>query len=169
MTNMKLKCRRSLKMLRGSAPGQSLVEVALTAPILILMFLGAAEFARIGVAAIEVSNAARAAVAYGAQNVSTAGDSSGIQTAATMDAGDMAASLTATSNASGVCSSGALCTGAGTGAGSSCLNTDCATPGDHIETILTVDTAATFDPLIHVPGIPSTFTLHGHAVQKCLQ
>jgi len=165
MTNMKLKCRRSLKMLRASAPGQSLVEVALTAPILILMFLGAAEFARIAFAAIEVSNAARAAVAYGAQNVSTAGDSSGIQTAATMDAGDMAASLSATSNASGVCSSGALCTGAG----SSCLNTDCATPGDHIETILTVDTAATFDPLIHVPGIPSTFTLHGHAVQKCLQ
>src|ERR1019366_6512370 len=165
MTNMKLKCRRSLKMLRGSAPGQSLVEVALTAPILILMFLGAAEFARIGVAAIEVSNAARAAVAYGAQNVSTAGDSSGIQKAATMDAGDMAASLTATSNASGICSSGALCTGAG----SSCLNTDCATPGDHIETILTVNTAATFDPLLHVPGIPSTFTLHGHAVQKCLQ
>lgn len=165
MTNMKLKCRRSLKMLRGSAPGQSLVEVSLTAPILILMFLGAAEFARIAFAAIEVSNAARAAVAYGAQNVSTAGDSSGIQTAATMDAGDMAASLTATSNASGVCSSGALCTGAG----SSCLNTDCATPGDHIETILTVDTAATFDPLIHVPGIPRTFTLHGHAVQKCLQ
>src|ERR1019366_1494941 len=89
MTNMKLKCRRSLKMLRGSAPGQSLVEVALTAPILILMFLGAAEFARIAFAAIEVSNAARAAVAYGAQNVSTAGDSSGIQTAATMDAGDI--------------------------------------------------------------------------------
>jgi Flp pilus assembly protein TadG len=141
------------------------VEVALTTPILILMFLGAAEFARIAFAAIEVSNAARAAVAYGAQNVSTAGDSSGIQTAATMDAGDMAASLIATSNASGVCSSGALCTGAG----SSCLNTDCATPGDHIETILTVNTAATFDPLIHVPGIPSTFTLHGHAVQKCLQ
>jgi hypothetical protein len=40
---------------------------------------------------------------------------------------------------------------------------------DHIETILTVDTVATFDPLIHVQGIPSKFTLHGHAVQECLQ
>jgi Flp pilus assembly protein TadG len=156
--------RRYLRMLRGNSAGQSLVEVALTAPILILMFLGAAEFARIAFVAIEVANAARAGVAYGSQNVSTATDSPGIQTAAMLDAGDMAGSVTATSTATGVCSSGAACTGAN----SSCLNTDCATPGDHIETVLTVDTAATFDPLIHVPGTPRTFTVHGRAVQKCL-
>jgi Flp pilus assembly protein TadG len=164
MTHVRLKCRRLLRVLRGSRSGQALIEVALTAPILILMFVGAAEFARVAFAAIEVANAARAGVAYGAQSVSTAADSTGIQTAATLDAGDLA-SLTATAKTSGVCSSGASCTGSG----SSCLNTDCATPGDHIETILTVDTVATFDPLIHVPGIPSTFTLHGHAVQECLQ
>jgi Flp pilus assembly protein TadG len=165
MTEIKLMCRRIFGMVRGNSPGQTLVEVALTTPVLILMFLGAAEFARVAFASIEVANAARAGVAYGAQNVSTAADSVGIQTAATLDAGDMAATLTATSTASGVCSSGALCTGAG----SSCLNTDCATPGDHFETILTVNTVAIFDPLIHVPGVASTFTLHGHAVQKCLQ
>ncbi|HEY4380499.1 MAG TPA: TadE family protein [Acidobacteriaceae bacterium] len=151
-------------MFRRGDRGQSLVEVALAAPILILMLLGAAEFARIAFAGIEVSNAARAAVAYGAQSTATAADAGGIQTAAAMDAGDMAASLTATATVTGVCSSGSSCTGAG----STCLNTDCDTPGDHIETILTVDTAANFDPLIHVPGLPTTFSLHGHAVQKCL-
>jgi Flp pilus assembly protein TadG len=165
MTQIRLKCRRVLRVLRGGRSGQALIEVALTAPILVLMFVGAAEFARVAFAAIEVANAARAGVAYGAQSVSAAADATGIQTAATLDAGDLAASLTATARTSGVCSSGASCTGAG----SSCLNTDCATPGDHIETILTVDTVVTFDPLIHVPGIPRTFTLHGHAVQECLQ
>ena len=148
-----------------SSSGQALVEVALTAPLLILMLLGAGQFARVAFAAIEVSNAARAGVAYGSQNVSTAADASGIQAAATMDAGDIAGPLTVTTKTTGVCSSGAACTGAG----SSCVNTDCATPGDHIETLLTVDTVTTFDPLIHIPGFPASFRLHGHAVQKCLQ
>jgi Flp pilus assembly protein TadG len=151
-------------MLRGTPSGQALLEVALTAPLLILMFVGGTEFARVASAAIDVTNAARAGVAYGAQSVSTAADATGIQTAAGMDADDTSASLTVTSTNTGVCSSGASCTGAG----STCLNTDCATPGDHIETVLTVDTAAVFDPVIHLPGIPRTFTLHGHAVQKCL-
>jgi Flp pilus assembly protein TadG len=160
-----MKAYRSLvEVLRGRSSGQALVEAALTASVLVVMCLGAVELARVAFAGIEVSNAAKAGVAYGAQSVATAGDSPGIQTAAGLDAGDMAASLTATPTTSGVCSSGASCTGPG----SSCLNTDCATPGDHIETILTVDTWGTFDPLIHIAGLPSTFTLHGRAVQKCL-
>ena len=145
--------------------GQAIVETALTMPILVLLLLGAAEFGWVAYVAVEVSNSARAGVAYGAQSVSTAADTTGIQTAASMDAADIIPTLTTTATTTGVCSSGASCTGAG----SSCLNTDCATPGDHIETILTVTTSATATPLIHIPGIPSTFTLHGRAVQKCLQ
>jgi Flp pilus assembly protein TadG len=164
MIAMNLACRTLVRMLRGRPSGQALVEVALTSSVLVLMCLGAVELARVAYAAIEVSNAAKAGIAYGTQSVGAATDSPGIQMAAGLDAGDMAASLTTTATTSGVCSSGALCTGAG----SSCLNTDCATPGDHIETILTVDTWGTFDPLIHIPGIPRTFMLHGHAVQKCL-
>jgi Flp pilus assembly protein TadG len=156
--------RRSLKLLRGSGSGQALIEVALTASVLVLICLGGTELARVAFAAIEVSNAAKAGVTYGTQSVATAADLPGIQTAATLDAGDMASSLTTTAATTGVCSSGAACTGAG----GSCKNTDCATPGDHIETILTVDTVGTFDPLIYIPGLPGTFTLHGRAVQKCL-
>jgi hypothetical protein len=53
------------------------------------------------------------------------------------------------------------------GSASTCLATDCSTSS--IETILTVQTQATVSPPIHLPGLPTAFTLHGRAVQKVLQ
>ncbi len=145
--------------------GQALVETALTFPLLLLLFIGGAELARVAYAAIEVANAAKAGVAYGSQNTATAADTTGIQTAATTDAGDLAATLTTTPTVSGSCSNTAvLCTGAG----GTCTNTDCSDTGDHIETTLKVKTSAPFDPLIHLPGLPTSFTLEGQAVQKVL-
>jgi Flp pilus assembly protein TadG len=157
--------QRGLKAKRpcGEA-GAAIVETALVMPILILLLVGAVELARVAYAAIEVSNAAKAAVAYGAQGTTQLLDTTGIQTAATNDAGDLAATLTTTPTVSGICSSGASCTGAN----STCTNTDCATPGDHIEWTLKVNTSATFNPLIHLAGLPTTFSLKGQAVQKVL-
>jgi Flp pilus assembly protein TadG len=152
---------------RGSIAerGQALVETALVFPILILLLVGGAELARVAFAAIEVANAARAGVAYGAQNTATSADTTGIQNAAISDAGDMAASLTTTATVTGTCSNpSVLCTGTG----STCVNTDCSDAGDHIENILTVTTTASFDPDIHLPGIPTTYALHGQAIQKVL-
>jgi Flp pilus assembly protein TadG len=34
--------------------------------------------------------------------------------------------------------------------------------------VITVETSATFNPLIHLPGLPTTFTLHGQAIQQVL-
>jgi Flp pilus assembly protein TadG len=145
--------------------GQALVETALVFPLLILLLLGTAELARVAYAAIEVANAAKAGVAYGAQNTATSSDTTGIQTAALIDANDLAATLSTTVTVTGVCSNPAvLCTGAG----STCTNSDCSDAGDHIENILTVSTSASFDPLIHLPGLPNTYPLHGQAVQKVL-
>ncbi len=139
--------------------GQALVELALTLPALVLLLVAAAEFARVSYASIEVSNAAMAAVQYGAQTANTAGDTVGIQAVAQSDALDLTSGvLTATATKSCICSNGSA---------STCLSTDCS--GAYIETILTVKTQATIDPLIHLPGIPNTFTLRGQAVQKVLQ
>src|ERR1700742_683559 len=66
--------------------GQGLLELALTLPLLMLILLGAAEFARFAWAAIETANAARAGVQYGAQTQITASDNVGMQTAALNDA-----------------------------------------------------------------------------------
>ena len=137
--------------------GGSLVERALTLPILVLVMLGAAEFARVAYASIEVSNAAMAGVQYGGQDATTAADTTGIQTAATDDAPNITLGTTTVSH-SCICSNGSA---------STCLPTDCS--GSNIETILTVQTQTTFDPLIHVPGLPTTYTLYGQAIQKVLE
>jgi Flp pilus assembly protein TadG len=142
---------------RKGEKGQSLVEVALTLPLLILLLVGAAELGWVAYAAIEVSNAASAGVQYGAQTTITASDTTGIQTAATDDAANLRG-LTATSSFSCICSNGSA---------STCLRTDCST--SNIEEILTVKTQAPISPLIKLPLLPATFTLHGQAVQKVIQ
>ena len=137
--------------------GQALIETALALPVLLLVLVGLFEFALASYESIEVTNAALAGVQYGAQNATTDGDTTGIQTAAANDAGNL---TLGTTNVvlSCICSNGTA---------STCKSTDCA--GSNIETILTVQTQATFDPGFHLPGIPTTFTLHGQAVQKVLQ
>ena len=137
--------------------GQSLVELALTMPLLIGLLVGAVEYSRMAFASIEVQNAAMAGVQYGAQDTTTAADTTGIQTAASADAPDITLGPS-TVSISCICADGSA---------STCLSTDCSTSA--IEKIVTVQTQATFTPVIHTLGIPSTFTLHGKAVQKVLE
>jgi Flp pilus assembly protein TadG len=136
--------------------GQALIELGLLVPVLMLLLVGAVEFGAAAYAAIEVSDAAGAAISYGAQNSITAADTTGIQTAAQNDAPDITLGTTTVST-SCICSNGTA---------STCLKTDCST--SNIETILTVQTQTTFTPWVHVPGLPSSYTFYGHAVRKVL-
>ncbi len=137
--------------------GQALLEAALTLCVLCILLLGAAEFGRVTYAAIEVTRAARAGVQYGDAGTTTATDATGIATAAANEAPDIS-DLTTVSSVSCSCANGGT---------STCLNTDC--PGSSIIVTLTVRTTATFDPGIYIPGLPTTYTLHGLAVQQVLQ
>src|ERR1700722_10991916 len=83
--------------------GQGLIELALTLPLLILILLGGAEFARFAWASIETANAARAGAQYGAQTNITANDDAGMQAAALNDGVNLSG-LAATSSHSCVCS-----------------------------------------------------------------
>jgi Flp pilus assembly protein TadG len=143
--------------------GGPLVETALTLPVLITLLLGAVELARVAYTSIECTNAARAGASYGMQSATTESDTTGIQTVAASDAAEIAGGLSTTVATSGICSDGTACTGAG----NSCQNTDCST--SQIETILTVTTTATVSPMVRIPGLPSTYTVHGTAVQKVLK
>jgi Flp pilus assembly protein TadG len=151
MTGAKLNYRRW-----SGDSGQALIETALSMSLLIALLLGVAEMGQLAYAAIEVANAARAGNAYATQAGCFALDTTGIQTAAQNDAPDLSG-LTATSSHSCVCSDGTS---------STCANTDCST--SHIVETVTVKTQATINPIIHAPGLPSTFTLKGQAVQKCI-
>lgn len=98
--------------------GSSLVELALTMPILIVLVLGAAELGWVTYAAVEVANAARAGVSYGCQTSATAGDITGIQNTAAADAPDIALGTT-TVTPSCICSNGNAAVG-GCGSPTAC-------------------------------------------------
>lgn len=157
------KARRLRKHLQNSEAGQSLVELSLAMPLLIALLFGAVELGTVTFEAIELTGSARAAVQYGAQTPITAADTSGILAAAKQDAYDLstssrASNFTATVSSSCMCSNGS--------AAASCVLSSC--PTSQLEQVLTVQTSATFTPVIHLPNLPTSFTLHGLAVQRVL-
>ena len=60
--------------LRSGEEGSALVELALSVPMLLIMLLGAAEFARVAYASIEVANAAHSAAMYAASSSGSSTD-----------------------------------------------------------------------------------------------
>jgi len=72
--------------LQKAERGQALIEMALFAPLLIVLLLGIIEIGRYAELAIVVSDSARTGAVYGAQNLATAANGAGIQNAAQNDA-----------------------------------------------------------------------------------
>ena len=159
MKNGKITLRKIFKALGIREEGGAIAETALTAPFLAVIIFGAVEFARVAYAAIEVTNAARAGVSYGAQSGLTASDSAGIIWAATHDGVNIPGMTVSTPVISYTCSDGKPTTGTPPACGN----------GVHLLETLTVQTQVTMDPLIHVAGLPTTYTLYGTAVQTCYQ
>jgi Flp pilus assembly protein TadG len=136
------------------ARGQAAVELALSLPLLLMMFLVVVETGRAFYIAISVANAARAGVQYGAQNLSTAADNSGMQAAAANDAPNIAG-MTETASHFCQCSDGTK---------STCLATDCS--GSHRLLYTQVNTSAPYTPLITFMGILPPMTVPGKAVMR---
>jgi Flp pilus assembly protein TadG len=138
------------------ACGQASVELALSLPLLLMMFL-VVETGRAFYIAISVGNAARAGVQYGAQNLTTAADNAGMQSAASNDAPNITG-MTATASHYCVCSDGSA---------STCLATDCS--GSHRLLYTQVTTSAPYAPLISFMGILPVMTVPGKAVMRVSQ
>jgi len=139
--------------------GGALIELALTLPLLFIMLLGAAEFARVAYGAIEVTNAARAGVAYGSQSPEAAADSPSITTSSQSDSANINSLSVPTATQVCYCSDGALISDCSAAAAS------CTSP-KRIKHYVQVNTQYTMDPLIHVPGLPTSYTLHGQALMR---
>ncbi|MGC2032927.1 MAG: TadE/TadG family type IV pilus assembly protein [Steroidobacteraceae bacterium] len=133
------------------------MELALSLPLLLMMFLVVVETGRAFYIAISLANAARAGVQYGAQNLSTAGDNAGMQQAAMNDAPGLTG-MTATATHFCKCSDGSA---------STCLSTDCA--GSHRLLYTQVLTSAAYKPLITFMGILPSMTVPGKAVMRVVQ
>lgn len=188
-----------LKRFRSNSSGSALVELALTAPLLMVLIVAGAELGRIAYAAIEVQSAARAGADYGAQNPGTAfGPTSAIKQAAKDDVPNIT-DLTFPSDPSTACVCETIVTsttstdtvtynpyGATTAipAPISCydskgnLNADftqanCDTVSStgtvQVVEYVQVATQAVIHTMFHYPGIPTTFTLHGLSQVRVLQ
>lgn len=149
--------RYRLTGIRRWQAGQSLLELALLVPLLVLLALGVVEVGRYAYIAILVGNAARAGTAYGAQSLPQSVDTVGIINAADNDFqnnGQNVSNLTVTSSVSCGCDSSgtvaaAACTGTGAGI--------CAS--GHWVVIVSVTTSGTFSSLFNYPGIPTSITV----------
>jgi Flp pilus assembly protein TadG len=141
--------------------GQAFVELALVLPIFILLMVGIMEIGRLAYASIEVSNAARAGVAYGSQNHITASDTANIQLAAAKEASNITSLATSVVTLSCSCSNGTSITCANAG-------TTCVSPA-HIIEYVQVQTSAPVNTMFKFPGIPSSITLRGFANMRVEQ
>ena len=146
-----------MRLRGGRTRGQAAVELALSVPLLLMMFLVVVETGRAFYIAISVSNAARAGVQYGSQNLSTAADNAGMQAAAANDAPNIVG-MTTTATHFCQCANGTA---------STCLSTDCA--GSHRLLYTQVNTSAPYTPLVNFMGILPSMTVPGKAVMRVVQ
>jgi Flp pilus assembly protein TadG len=129
--------------------GQSIVELALVIPVLLLLLVGIIEVGRFAYYSILVANAARAGAQYGAQSLTTAADTTGITTAGQND-GQNVTGLTVTSIQQCGCNGASL--------GGVCPATGCAAP-DHPLVYVQVTATGVFDPLFSYPGVSNQITV----------
>lgn len=126
-----------------------MIEAGLLIPMMFLLCCGAMDFARVVYAGIEVANAARAGVQFGALTPGNSGNTAGMIQAATDDAADLG-SGNVTATASNFCA----CTGT---TGTVACSSTCtgATPNGYV----TVTANYTFNTLFPCPGVPSQVVL----------
>ncbi|HEX3465222.1 MAG TPA: TadE/TadG family type IV pilus assembly protein [Candidatus Elarobacter sp.] len=142
---------------RHGERGQAIAELACIAPLVLLLLIGVVEVGRFASFSIMVANAARAGVQYGAQNLITAADTTGMQNAATADAQNVSG-LTATASYFCKCADGSA---------STCLPTDCST--SHRLTYVQVNTTGTFTSLVHFAKLTPSVTIASSATMRVSQ
>ncbi len=144
--------RGQLSILHAADRGSALVELAVTLPLLVLLVVGVADFARVFHVSMALTNAARAGAQYGSQNNKHT-DTANMVTTATAAAG----TVPITAVASYLCE---CATDAGTFTATSPANNCSATcAGGHLAIQVTVTTTSTFNTISQFPGIPHTLTM----------
>ena len=141
---------------RGSEWGQTLLEVALLTPMLLLLLLGVIELGRFAYFGIQVGNAARAGAAYGAQSSIDATDPArtAIPAAACNDFnGQSTCSLTVSKAYLCQCDNGGT-----VGAAINCTTGSCPV-GQHEVVAIQVTASGTFNALFSYPGVPQQITV----------
>jgi Flp pilus assembly protein TadG len=139
--------------------GQSVAEIALLAPVLLLMLVGTIEIGRFAYYAIEATGAARAGAQYGMQSLIDSKDLAGIQIAAANDAPELSGLSVTAQNLCACSNNPSRYLG--------CPARHCGT--GHAVVFLEVNATAQVPSLFHYPGLPATFTANGKAIMRVAQ
>lgn len=134
--------------------GQTVLELALLLPLLLLLLVGVIEIGRYAYFDILVSNAARAGAQYGAQSLIQAADVNGIKTAAQNDG---LGTMTITTTQQCGCAAGTL---GGCPTGGACLQ-----PLVYVQ----VTASEKFNSLFSYPGLPNSLTLTSTVTMRVSQ
>jgi Flp pilus assembly protein TadG len=137
--------------------GQSLVELALILPVLILLLLVALDFARMFNMSMAVTDAARAGAQWGAQTRANAANTLGMEQAACNSMADFPCTPGTNTTATSFCQC------AGSTAIISCTN-----PGGclNVQNFVTVTANATFSTVVAYPGLPSSVPLNASVTMQ---
>jgi Flp pilus assembly protein TadG len=154
--------------IRCPQSGQSLVEVAMMLPFLVLLLLGVIELGRYAYIGILVGNAARAGAVYGIQSNAQSVDQAGIILASKNDFQNNGQNTSLLTVDPPVvvcgCDSAGTVTTAGCSAASNPAAGTCA--AGHWVVTLTVTAHGTFNSLFNYPLIPKSITISKSATMR---
>jgi len=147
----------------GAETGSALVELAVALPVLVVLFVGTIDFARVFYTSMALTNSARAGVQYGAHNAIRSSDAPGMILTAQNATG--VGGITAVPSRTCQCATEA---GVFDVAPISCAST-CTSP-KHVVVTVTVTTSKTFTIIMSgVPGIPGSVSLSRTATMRVMQ
>lgn len=182
-----------MKSLLYDESGGPLVELALAMPVLTMILLGAVGLGQLAMGAINVSNAAKAAVQYAAQDSSTAVDTATMLSIAQADIGGTIGQTGALDmpRPNGLPAVASCRTTGSTPASYSCSYCQCSSPNStvapfacstadpntacgassssQLEQVIVVSTHIKMKPAAAIPGVPGSFDMYGNAMEKRLQ
>lgn len=141
-----------LKRLFRCNSGTSALEMAVAAPVLILLVIGLIELGRYMYFGILAAHMAESAVTYGAQNTFTAQDIAGMRSAAVTDGASLSQWIVTPSK---ICSQN--------GAAITCPS---GTPGANMIYYVQVRVTGQFHSLLNYPGIPTSAPVSAYATAR---
>lgn len=152
MTDRKFKPKKRRSALRASSNGAAAVELALLAPVVMLMILGAIDFGGALFERMRLTNSARAGVQFALQSDANAQDPTGIEQSVLNATGLDPLSVTVAQSQYCECADGTtiVCTATCTG-------------GGPLRRFVNVTVSEQFQTLYPYPGITNPLTLTGQA------
>ncbi len=146
-----------MKRLLRSERGTSLLEFAVALPMMLVLLMGLIDVGRYMYYTILATHAARAAVQYGAQNMVTAADSTGMTNAARSDGQNLSNWTVNPSYSCMMALQNYTCPSSTTGVAAGMVY------------FVTVQVTGTFPALLPYPGIPNNIPVVGSASMRVEQ